>query len=364
LQEETAQRIAESDEDKFIILSEFQVWADVAGPEVYEKLNKLYIERNNSHVWRLYPHYENYVWELDKTKAWIDEAAELGCFNVFCIGDDTRTAGGYLLTREGVNPVYKDFFFECIRYAHEKGFMVAIEPLRMPRIKDRAHLEPWLKSWLGPDIPKSDRADIIKLSLEWFGAFRNNPSMAEEAEDFLVNCREICPDVFIYIDSISGKWRRPQPFHRWLLHRFPGTIISHYLNTDQIDPFREAGARNMMVQVNPCELFGPAGQYFIYHQETVTFLKNICDKRVRYISLAGVNMGYCRRNFDLFLDILRPHLNLVKDIPELRRTVTPDEIVDPPTKEQVKAQMTAENEERARRRAAEEAKKKEKAKKP
>jgi len=61
--------------------------------------------------------------------------------------------------------------------------------------------------------------------------------------------RDVSPETLVYLDSISGVWRTPQPFHRWLLERFPGTIISHYLNTDQLSAFREMGARNMMVQI-------------------------------------------------------------------------------------------------------------------
>ena len=60
---------------KFIVLSEFQVWADAAGPEVFEELNRQYIEDGRSHVFNIYPHYENFVWEFPRMKKWVDEAA-------------------------------------------------------------------------------------------------------------------------------------------------------------------------------------------------------------------------------------------------------------------------------------------------
>jgi hypothetical protein len=59
--------------DKFVVLSEFQVWADAASPEVFKQLNKLYLEKGRSHVFNLYPHYEYYVWEFPRMKKWLAE---------------------------------------------------------------------------------------------------------------------------------------------------------------------------------------------------------------------------------------------------------------------------------------------------
>lgn len=322
---------AEGPAEKFIVLSEFQVWADASGPEVFRELNKQYLETGRSHVFKLYPRYDYFVWEYPRMQHWVDEAVTLGAFNVFCIGDDTRTAKGHLFTPDGLNPAYRDFLFRTVSYAHQRGFMVAVEPLRLPEIKDRAHLEPWLRSWLGAQIPKESRADIVKLSIEWFDAYRDNPKLSEEVEAFFLACRRVNPDVLVYVDSIGGKWRQPQPFHRRLLRRFPGTIISHYLNTDQVEPFRRIGARNMMVQINPSELARPAGQFFIYHDETVAFLQDVVKKRVRYLSLAGVNFGYNRYNYDLFLEIVRPHLALAPNMEALRKTLLPDDASTPTT---------------------------------
>lgn len=186
--------------------------------------------------------------------------------------------------------------------------------------------------------PRPRRADIIKLSIEWFGAFGNPPNLAYEIDAFFQASKEVNPDVLVYVDSIGGQWRRPQPLHRWLLSEYPGTIISHYLNVDQVDAFRKMGARNMMVQINPCEavLGGPA-HLFLYFHETVAFLQKAMKKRVRYVSLAGVNYAYDRRAFDLFLDVIRPHLKLVRNVEELRKSLVPDEVAKPVTKEEVKS---------------------------
>jgi hypothetical protein len=112
---------------------------------------------------------------------------------VFCLGDDTRTAQGRLFDAEGVNPKLKDVLFGTVTYAHEKGMMVAIEPTGLPPIKDAEHLVPWLRTWLGPEVPKTARADIVKLSLEWFGGYRNNPQIANEVEAFFDACRQVNP---------------------------------------------------------------------------------------------------------------------------------------------------------------------------
>ena len=321
-----------------IVLSEFQVWADAAGPEVFEELNRIYLERGRCHSFDLYPRYDCFVWDADRMAHWVDEALALKAFNVFCIGDDTRTAQGHLLTPEGLNPQLAETFFRIVEYAHGKGLMVAVEPHDLPAVRDEAHFAAWLRTWVGPQVSPQRRPDIIKLSIEWFGAYGYCPALADHVEAFMQACREVNPDVLVYVDSIGGSWQRPQPFHRWLLHRFPGTILSHYLNTGQVEAFRTMGARNMMVQINPCEVgANSAAHLFLYHDRTVAALKDAVRKRVRYLSLAGVNYGYSRRNYDLFLEVIRPHLRLAPDLASLRRSIVPDEIREPVTKEQVKA---------------------------
>ncbi len=322
---------ADSAPERFIVLSEFQVWADAVGPEVFKELNKLYLKTGRSHIFQLYPRYDYYVWELARMQHWVDEAVTLGAFNVFCMGDDIRTARGHLFTPEGLNPHYRDFLFQTVSYAHQRGLMVAIEPLALPEVKDQQHLTPWLRSWLGPEIPRDARADIVKLSIEWFVRSGDSTRLRQEVEAFFTACRQVNPEVFIYVDSIGGKWRQPQPFHHWLLRRFPGTIISHYLNTQQVEAFRAIGARNMMVQINPSEIMGRGGQFFIYYPETVSFLKDVVNKRVRYLSLAGVNFGYNRYDYDLFLEVVRPHLDLAPNLEALRKTLLPDKTVNPAT---------------------------------
>lgn len=323
--------------EAFIVLSEFQVWADAAGPEVFRALNARYLARGKSHVFDLYPRYDSFVWEYPRTKRWIDEAVALGAFNVFCIGDDTRTAQGHLFRSEGVNPIYEDFLFRTIAYAHRKGLMAAVEPVRMPDERDVEHFRSWLRTWLGPQVPRESRADIIKLSIEWFDAYEYNPNLAGEVEAFFEACREVHPRALIYVDSIGGAWKSPGPFHRWLGRRFPETILSHYLDTEQVEAFRMIGARNMMVQINPSETEDTAGQFFIYHDKTVAFLQDAVRERVRYLSLGGVNFGYSRYNYDLFLDVIRPHLALARDPEALRASIRPDAIVAPATREDVRA---------------------------
>lgn len=332
--------MAEKQPDKFIVLSEFQVWADAAGPETFEELNKLYLARGTCHSFHLYPRYELFVWDAERMRRWVDEAVALGAFNVFCIGDDIRTAKGYLLTPRGLNPALADVFFRTIEYAHQRGLMVAVEPLGMPAVRDEAHFAAWLETWIGKAVPKARRADLIKLSIEWLGAYGYNPSLADHTDAFMRACKKVNPEVLVYIDSIGGIWRRPQPFHRWLLHRYSGTIVSHYLNTAQVDVFRKIGARNLMAQINPCEIGGhTASHLFIYHDRTVASLKDVVRRRVRYLSLAGVNYGYNRRSFGLFLEVIRPHLRLAPDLAALRRTLEPDAIVQPATREQVAAAL-------------------------
>ena len=55
-----------------------------------------------------------------------------------------------------------------------------------------------------------------------------------------------------------------------------------------------------------------------------------------YLSLAGVNYAYSRRDFDLFLEVVRPHLRLAPDMASLRKSISPDEIRQPIGKEEVK----------------------------
>jgi hypothetical protein len=335
--------------EKFIVLSEFQVWADAAGPQTYDALNKLYLERGRCHAFNLYPHYEYFVWDAKRMEHWVDEAVALGTFNLFCIGDDIRTPEGYLFTPEGLNPKLEQAFFEIVEYAHQKGLMVAVEPVKMPSPRDESHFMPWLETWIGKKVPKARRADIIKLSIEWFDGYRyggSPPNIAHEVEAFFEAVRKVNPDTLVYVDSIGGRWLKPQLFHRWLLSRYPGTIISHYLNTQQVEAFHQMGARNMMVQINPCEVGPGACHLFLYCDDTVKSLKDVVKKRVRYLSLAGVNYAYNRTDFDHFLDVVRPHLALARDVASLRRAIVPDEITAPATKEDVRARHLKELEQK------------------
>jgi len=334
------------DVEKFIVLSEFQIWADPAGPETYRALNQMYLRSGYCHSFKLYHRgkgYDYFVWDKERTKYWVDECVALGAFNVFCMGDDTQTGQGRLFTTEGVNPKLADVLFGTIEYAHRRGLMVAIEPVALPKVRDEAHFAKWLNTWLGPEVPKPRRADVVKLSIEWFGGWSPHPAnMADELDAFFRACKKVNPETLVYLDSIGGKWYKPQVLHRWLLSAYPGTIISHYLNTAHVDDFRKMGARNMMVQINPCEAGQGIGCHlFLYFDDTVRSLKDIVAKRVRYVSLAGVNYAYSRRDFDLFLDVIRPHLKLAKDMESLRASIVPDEVSQPATKQDVRAEYSA-----------------------
>ena len=98
-----------------IVLSEFQVWADASSPAVFRELNKRFLAHGRSHIFQLYPRYDYFVWEFPRMRRWVDEAVALGAFNVFCIGDDTRTAQGHLFSPEGLNPRLRDVFFHSFR---------------------------------------------------------------------------------------------------------------------------------------------------------------------------------------------------------------------------------------------------------
>ena len=61
-----------AEEDRSIVLSEFQVWADAAGPETLRELSRLYNERGSSHVFNLYPRYDLFMWDTARMRGWID----------------------------------------------------------------------------------------------------------------------------------------------------------------------------------------------------------------------------------------------------------------------------------------------------
>ena len=191
--------------------------------------------------------------------------------------------------------------------------------------------------FLDPSLGREKVTDVIKMSIEWFDACQHNPEIAEETEAFIEGVREVNPHVLVYLDSISSSWRQVRQYHYWIMGRYPEMIISHYLNSDQVRPFRDAGAANMMVQINPQEFQPEAGQFFVYHDRTVKILKDVVTKKVGLLSIAGVNHGYNFYNYDLFLDILRPHLKLVRDVPELRAVLGKNRPTKKPTKAEVRA---------------------------
>lgn len=325
-----------AESDRFIRLVEFQVWADWRGPEVPRLLSNIYNEKGESHNFQL-PHHL-FLWDADRMRGWVDEAVKLGCFNLFTLGDDTRVAEGYLFTDDGLNPTFRDFYFNTVAYAHSRGLMVGVEPRALPRPVTEENIEKWASSFLDPSLGPERTTDIIKLSIEWFDAYKHNPHIAEETEAFIEGVRKVNPEVFVYIDSIAGAWLRPRAYHYWLMGRYPKIMISHYLYSEQLAAFRGAGAANMMVQINPQEFQPEKGQFFVFHDRTVEILKDVVAKRVHLLSIAGVNYGYSFYNYDLFLDILRPHLNLAKDVAELRAVLKENR----PSKKVTKADVRAE----------------------
>ena len=304
--------------EKFIRLAEFQVWADWRGPEVGRLLSNLYNQTGHSHVFQLQPRHGLFVWNEERMRGWVDEAVKLGCFNLFNLGDDVRVSEGYLFTTDGLHPVFRDFYFNTVAYAHKRGLMVAVEPRALPRPVTRENVRKWAKSFMDPSLGREKCTDIVKMSIEWFDAYQHNPEIAAETEAFIEGVREVNPEVLVYLDSIGGAWRQVRAYHYWIMGRYPEMIISHYLNSDQVGPFRAAGAANIMVQVNPQEFQPDDGQFFVFHDRTVRILKDVMARRVSLISIAGVNYGYNFYNYDLFLDIVRPHLELVRNVAELR----------------------------------------------
>ena len=327
--------------ERFIRLAEIQVWADWRGPEVGRLLSKMYNETGRSHVFRLRPTGDYFVWDRERMRGWIQEAARLGCFNLFNLGDDTPTADGHLFTAAGLNPKYRDFYFETVAYAHQQGFMVGVEPRALPRPATRESVRAWAQSFLDPALGREERTDVIKMSIEWFGAYRHNPEIAPETEHFIEGIRDVNPKVLVYLDSIGGAWRQVRAYHSWIMSRYPEIIISHYLNTDQVEAFRAAGAANMMVQINPQEFQPDDGQFFVFHDRTVKSLKEVVARKVTLLSVAGVNYGYNAYNYDLFLDVIRPYLGLVKDVEALRAVLGTNKPVRQITMEQVRSEELA-----------------------
>jgi hypothetical protein len=334
--------------DPFIRLVEFQIWADWRGPEVPRLLSNLYNEKGRSHNFQLQPRYELFLWDEGRVRGWVDEAIKLGCFNLFSIGDDTRVSEGYLFTTEGLNPSFRDFYFNSVAYAHKHGLMAAVEPRALPKPVTRENVRKWAVSFLDPSLGRDKVTDIVKMSIEWFDAYKHNPNIAEETEAFIEGVRSVNPGVLVYLDSIGGRWRQVRQFHNWIMGRYPEMIISHYLNADQVEAFRAAGAANMMVQINPQEFQPDDGQFFVFHDRTVKILKEVVAKKVPLLSISGVNYGYSHYNYDLFLDILRPHLNLVRTVPELRAVLGKNRPVNKAAPADVRAEELETQRKRAR----------------
>ncbi|MCC6344658.1 MAG: hypothetical protein IT166_20830 [Bryobacterales bacterium] len=325
--------------EKFIRLVEFQVWADWRGPEVPRLLSNIYNRTGKSHNFQL-PHHL-FLWNADRMRGWVDEAVKLGCFNLFNLGDDTRAAEGYLFNDDGLNPIFRDFYLNTVAYAHSRGMMVGVEPRALPRPVTRENIRKWAGTFLDPSLGKARVTDVIKMSIEWLDAYKHNPEIAEETEAFIEGIREVNPEVLVYVDSMTHDWGKPRAYHYWLMARYPKIIISHYLNSEQVPAFRAAGAANMMVQINPQEYVPENGQFFVYHDRTVKMLKDVVTKKVSLLSIAGVNYGYQFYNYDLFLDILRPHVNLAGTVAGLRAGVKESHPARHVTKADVRAEEAA-----------------------
>ena len=332
--------------EKFIRLVEFQVWADWRGPEVARLLSNMYNQSGQSHVFQLQPRHELFVWDEPRMRNWVDEAVKLGCFNLFNLGDDVRVAQGYLFTADGLQPAFRDLYFNTVAYAHKRGLLAAVEPRALPRPATRETVEKWARTFLDPSLGRDRVTDVVKMSIEWFGAYQHNPEIARETEEFVEGVRAVNPGVLVYLDSIGGPWRQVRAYHHWIMGRYPEMIISHYLNSEQVDPFRAAGAANLMVQVNPQEFQPDSGQFFVFHDRTVKILKDVVAKKVTLLSIAGVNHGYSFYNYDLFLDVIRPHMNLVRNVAALRSALGKNRPAKPVTISDVRAEERAWQEKR------------------
>ena len=331
----SAFRLRAETTEKFIRLVEFQVWADWRGPEVARLLSDLYNKNGESHNFEIWDRPDLFVWDEDRMRGWVDEAVKLGCFNLFNIGDDTHTADGHLFDASGLNPKYREFYFNTVSYAHSRGLMVGVEPRAIPRPVTVENARRWARTFLDPSLGPERSTDVIKLSIEWLDAYDHNPNIAEETEAFITGVRDVNPDVFIYLDSIAGAWREVRKYHNWVMQKYPKMIISHYLYAEQVERFRAAGAKNIMVQVNPQEFRPEKGQFFVFHDRTVKILRDVVEREVPLLSIAGVNHGYNHYNYDLFLDIVRPHLNLLKNVSELQSLLEDNKPKESATKQEV-----------------------------
>ena len=68
------------DAEKFIVMSEFQIWADPVGPETYRALNKMYLKGGYCHSFKLYQRgkgYDYFIWDQERTKYWVNECVAL-----------------------------------------------------------------------------------------------------------------------------------------------------------------------------------------------------------------------------------------------------------------------------------------------
>jgi hypothetical protein len=297
-------------------LCSFQIWADTSVP-VYTI--------GQSHMAEEY--YRHRKWTPEGIRHWVDEAVQLGCFNAIDLGDDHDTPHGRLFTPVGLNPYYKSVFLEGVRYAHRRGLLVIVEPWNLKLIGDVSSAEHrkiclrWARSFLDPELGKRV-PDIVKLGMEPLQLYSNDPYLPRMVENFIEAIREVNPRVLVYIDSIGGFWSKPSMLHFWLMNRYPELIISHYTTASQVPAFQTVGARNMMVQINPNpNESGPGLTGEVSWVEgAFKLLSEALGYRIKYLEVSG-QYAYQREIWQGFARFIRPQVDLVHSVDELRSTV-------------------------------------------
>ena len=303
-------------------------------PGAEARLKKAYRLLGRSHNFMLMGNSRRH-WALGPTKQMIDNVAATQAFNLVTIGDDHGADQGHIMTQTGLSPDYSGFMRQAVQYIHAKGMMAGIEPRNMPRSRSLGKQVRWWSSLLDPAIMQSDTVDVVKLSMEWVGGYEHDRDMVRYLDAAIRAIHKVNPKVLVYIDSLGAEWRTPRHAHAYLMRQHPNLVINlHAANPfsgngkkgsiqAMVTAFRHQGLANLMVQINPNE----GSQWFYYMPRTLAAVGAFLDTNARFLSIAGGNLGYDKDQLAALLAPIRPHLNLVHDVAELRanlRTNAPD----------------------------------------
>lgn len=322
-----------------VYVSEFQMWADVR-PAGMKFLKWVYDRIGVSHNFMMMSNNQRF-WAEDRVRKMVDEAAGMGVFNLFTIGDDHGARKGHIFEGAGINPEYRDFFLNSVRYIHSKGMMAGVEPRNIPKTTNKKVQRRWWRSFLSPEHG-AGVVDVIKLSMEWIGGYQHDYRMVRYIDTIIEVVSEVNPSVLVYVDSIGNEWRKVRQAHRYLLGRHPYILMMlHNANpiggndggasVEMVSEFRKEGFRNLMLQINPNE----GSQCFYFVDRTRMSVRNFIELDMPFVSFAGANLGYDRKQLERIVSPLRSKLFLVKNIQELRSKLVFQEIQNPVVYEDV-----------------------------